>query len=154
MLRFVRVIPGVLLPRRDGYAGKPPGQNVAPTPKAQHWTFPISNCALGHRSCLAISNTVEVPELFRAGVAIWNSGLKAVSSCLARDSLLGDILKLGGVQPGFVAIENQPAPSSSDFSWQRLQAQTQADVHFLRWALRFAASAPSLQRKVPLKPDD
>src|SRR5207245_10385075 len=39
-LRFLRVIPGVLLLAAVGYAGKLLEQNVGAYAKAHHWTFP------------------------------------------------------------------------------------------------------------------
>jgi uncharacterized integral membrane protein (TIGR00698 family) len=106
MLRFVRVIPGVLLLAAIGYAGKLLEQNVGAYAKAHHWTFPnieyvLWAIVLG----LAISNTVGVPELFRAGVATYEFWLKAGIVLLGSRFLLGDILKLGGVSLVLVAIE-------------------------------------------------
>jgi len=105
-LRFVRVIPGVLLLAAIGYAGKLLEQNVGTYAKAHHWTFPnieyvLWAIVLG----LAISNTVGVPELFRAGVATYEFWLKAGIVLLGSRFLLGDILKLGGVSLVLVAIE-------------------------------------------------
>jgi uncharacterized integral membrane protein (TIGR00698 family) len=105
-LRFVRVIPGVLLLAAIGYAGKLLEQNVGAYAKAHHWTFPnieyvLWAIVLG----LAISNTVGVPELFRAGVATYEFWLKAGIVLLGSRFLLGDILKLGGVSLVLVAIE-------------------------------------------------
>jgi len=89
-LRFLRVIPGVLLLAAVGYAGKLLEQNVGAYAKAHHWTFPnieyvLWAIVLG----LLIANTVGVPEIFRTGARF----------------LLGDILKLGGVSLVLVAIE-------------------------------------------------
>jgi uncharacterized integral membrane protein (TIGR00698 family) len=105
-LRFVRIIPGVLLLAAIGYAGKLLEQNVGAYAKAHHWTFPnieyvLWAIVLG----LAISNTVGVPELFRAGVATYEFWLKAGIVLLGSRFLLGDILKLGGVSLVLVAIE-------------------------------------------------
>src|SRR5467141_3644132 len=106
VLRFVRVIPGVLLLAAIGYAGKLLEQNVGAYAKAQYWTFPnieyvLWAIVLG----LAISNTVGVPELFRTGVATYEFWLKAGIVLLGSRFLLGDILKLGGVSLVLVAIE-------------------------------------------------
>ncbi len=43
-LRFLRVIPGVLLLAAVGYAGKLLEQNVGAYAKAHHWTFPLEHC--------------------------------------------------------------------------------------------------------------
>src|SRR5467141_2768931 len=105
-LRFLRAIPGVLLLAAIGYAGKLLEQNVGAYAKAHHWTFPnieyvLWAIVLG----LAISNTVGVPELFRAGVATYEFWLKAGIVLPGSRFLLGDILKLGGVSLVLVAIE-------------------------------------------------
>lgn len=105
-LRFLRVIPGVLLLAAVGYAGKLLEQNVGAYAKAHHWTFPnieyvLWAIVLG----LVISNTVGVPELFRTGVATYEFWLKAGIVLLGARFLLGDILKLGGVSLVLVAIE-------------------------------------------------
>src|SRR5438477_11082523 len=105
-LRFLRVIPGVLLLAVVGYAGKLLEQNVGAYAKAHHWTFPnieyvLWAIVLG----LVISNTVGVPEIFRTGVATYEFWLKAGIVLLGARFLLGDILKLGGVSLVLVAIE-------------------------------------------------
>src|SRR5213593_358118 len=105
-LRFLRVIPGVLLLAGVGYAGKLLEQNVGAFAKAHHWTFPnieyvLWAIVLG----LLISNTVGVPEIFRTGVATYEFWLKAAIVLLGSRFLLGDILKLGGVSLVLVAIE-------------------------------------------------
>src|ERR1700687_5387013 len=105
-LRSLRLIPGVLLLAAIGYAGKLLEQNLGAYAKAHHWTFPnieyvLWAIVLG----LLISNTVGVPELFRAGVATYEFWLKAGIVLLGSRFLLGDILKLGGVSLVLVAIE-------------------------------------------------
>ena len=77
-LRFLRVIPGVLLLAAVGYAGKLLEQNVGAYAKAHHWTFPnieyvLWAIVLG----LLISNTVGIPEVFHTGVATYEFWLKA-----------------------------------------------------------------------------
>src|SRR5256886_15392828 len=77
-LQFVKVIPGVLLLAAVGYAGKLLEANVGKYAKAHHWTFPnIEYVLWAILIGLAISNTVGVPELFRAGVATYEFWLKA-----------------------------------------------------------------------------
>jgi len=105
-LKFVRVIPGVLLLAAIGYAGKLLEQNVGGFAKAHHWTFPnIEYVLWAILLGLAISNTVGVPEIFRVGVATYEFWLKAGIVLLGARFLLGDILKLGGVSLVLVAIE-------------------------------------------------
>jgi uncharacterized integral membrane protein (TIGR00698 family) len=104
--RFLRVVPGILLLAAIGYAGKLLEQNVGKYAKAHHWTFPnieyvLWAIVLG----LIISNIVGVPEIFRAGVATYEFWLKAGIVLLGARFLLGDILKLGGISLGLVAVE-------------------------------------------------
>jgi uncharacterized membrane protein YadS len=77
-LRFLRLIPGVLLLAAIGYAGKLLEQNVGRYAKAQHWVFPnIEYVLWAILLGLLISNTVGVPEIFRTGVATYEFWLKA-----------------------------------------------------------------------------
>jgi uncharacterized integral membrane protein (TIGR00698 family) len=105
-LRFLRVIPGVLLLAAIGYAGKLLEQNVGAYAKAHHWVFPnIEYVLWAILLGLLISNTIGVPEIFRTGVATYEFWLKAGIVLLGSRFLLGDILKLGGVSLLLVAIE-------------------------------------------------
>src|SRR6202140_4342405 len=105
-IQFFRVIPGVLLLAAVGYTGKLLEKNVGAYAKAQHWTFPnIEYVLWAILLGLAISNTVGVPEIFRAGVATYEFWLKVGIVLLGARFLLGDVLKLGGVSLGLVAIE-------------------------------------------------
>jgi uncharacterized integral membrane protein (TIGR00698 family) len=106
VLQFLRVIPGVLLLAGVGYAGKLLEKNVGAYAKAHHWTFPnIEYVLWAILIGLAISNTVGVPAIFRAGVATYEFWLKAGIVLLGARFLLGDVLKLGGVSLVLVAIE-------------------------------------------------
>src|SRR6202171_839062 len=97
-MRFLRVIPGVLLLAAVGYAGKLLEQNVGAYAKAHHWTFPNIEYVLWAIIVgLLLSNTVGVPELFRTGVATYEFWLKAGIALLGARFVLGDILKLRGV---------------------------------------------------------
>src|SRR6201993_737721 len=103
---FLRIIPGVLLLAAVGYAGKLLERNVGTYAKAHHWTFPnIEYVLWAILIGLAISNTVGIPQIFRAGVATYEFWLKAGIVLLGSRFLLGDILKLGGVSLVLVAIE-------------------------------------------------
>src|SRR3981189_587445 len=105
-LRFLRVIPGVLLLAAVGYAGKLLEQNVGAYAKSHHWTFPnIEYVFWAVLIGRAVSNTVGVPAIFRAGGATYEFWLKAGIVLLGARFLLGDILKLGGVSLILVAIE-------------------------------------------------
>jgi uncharacterized integral membrane protein (TIGR00698 family) len=105
-LRFLRLIPGVLLLAAIGYAGKLLEQNVGKYAKTHHWVFPnIEYVLWAILLGLLIANTVGVPEIFRTGVATYEFWLKAGIVLLGSRFLLGDILKLGGVSLLLVAIE-------------------------------------------------
>jgi uncharacterized integral membrane protein (TIGR00698 family) len=105
-LRFLRIIPGVLLLAAIGYTGKLLEQNVGAYAKAHHWVFPnIEYVLWAILLGLLISNTVGVPEIFRTGVATYEFWLRAGIVLLGSRFLLGDILKLGGVSLLLVAIE-------------------------------------------------
>src|SRR2546423_5838842 len=103
-LQFLRVIPGVLLLAGVGYAGKLLEKNVGAYAKAHHWTFPnIEYVLWAILIGLAISNTVGVPAIFRAGVATYEFWLKAGIVLLGARFLLADVLDLGGVSLALVA---------------------------------------------------
>jgi uncharacterized integral membrane protein (TIGR00698 family) len=105
-LQFLRVIPGILLLAAVGYAGKLLEQNVGAFAKAHHWVFPnIEYVLWAILLGLVISNTVGVPEILRTGVGTYEFWLKAGIVLLGSRFLLGDILKLGGISLGLVAIE-------------------------------------------------
>src|SRR5580704_2327654 len=106
VLQFARLIPGIALLAAIGYAGKLLEKNVGGYAKAHHWTFPNIEYVLWAIILgLLVSNTVGVPELFRAGVATYEFWLKAGIVLLGSRFLIGDILKLGGVSLLLVAIE-------------------------------------------------
>ena len=105
-LQFLRVIPGILLLAAIGYAGKLLEQNVGKYAKSHHWIFPnIEYVLWAILLGLAISNTVGVPAIFRAGVATYEFWLKVGIVLLGARFLLGDVLKLGGVSLALVTIE-------------------------------------------------
>ena len=105
-LRFLRIIPGVLLLAAIGYAGKLLELNVGKYAKARHWVFPnIEYVLWAILLGLVVSNTIGVPEIFRSGVATYEFWLKAGIVLLGARFLLGDILKLGGVSLVLVAVE-------------------------------------------------
>jgi uncharacterized integral membrane protein (TIGR00698 family) len=106
LLQFLALIPGVILLVVVGYAGKLLERNVGAYAKAHHWIFPnIEYVLWAILIGLAISNTVGVPQIFRAGVATYEFWLKAGIVLLGARFLLGDVLKLGGVSLTLVAIE-------------------------------------------------
>lgn len=105
-LRFLQIIPGMALLAAIGYAGKLLEQNVGAYAKAHHWIFPnIEYVLWAILLGLVISNTVGVPQIFRAGVATYEFWLKSGIVLLGSRFLLGDIVKLGGVSLLLVAVE-------------------------------------------------
>jgi uncharacterized integral membrane protein (TIGR00698 family) len=105
-VQFLKIIPGVLLLAAVGFAGKLLEQNVGKFAKAHHWTFPnIEYVLWAILIGLAISNTVVIPQIFRAGVATYEFWLKAGIVLLGSRFLLGDVLKLGGASLALVVIE-------------------------------------------------
>src|SRR5579863_9645069 len=105
-LQFLKVIPGILLLAAIGYAGKLLEANVGKYAKAHHWTFPnIEYVLWAILLGLVISNTIDVPAIFRAGVATYEFWLKAGIVLLGARFLIGDVLKLGGLSLVLVIIE-------------------------------------------------
>src|SRR5271167_5231181 len=100
------LIPGILLLAVVGYAGKFIEQFIASYGKAHHLVLPnIEYVLWAILIGLAISNTVGVPAIFRAGVATYEFWLKAGIVLLGARFLLGDVLKLGGASLALVAVE-------------------------------------------------
>ena len=104
--RFFRLIPGILLLLAIGYAGKFIEQSIAHYAKAHHLVLPnIEYVLWAILLGLAISNTIGVPEIFRAGVATYEFWLKTGIVLLGARFLLGDVLHLGGLSLLLVFIE-------------------------------------------------
>jgi uncharacterized integral membrane protein (TIGR00698 family) len=104
--RFFGLIPGILLLLAVGYAGKFIEQWIARYGKAHHLVLPnIEYVLWAILLGLAISNTIGVPQLFRAGVATYEFWLKAGIVLLGARFLLGDVLHLGGLSLVLVFIE-------------------------------------------------
>ena len=89
-----------------GYAGKFTEQSIAKYGKAHHLTLPnIEYVLWAIVFGLILANTQGVPEVFRAGVATYEFGLKAGIVVLGVRFLLGDVLKLGGISLLAVVVE-------------------------------------------------
>jgi len=104
--RLFAVIPGILLLAAVGYAGKFMEQSIARYGKANHLVLPnIEYVLWAILFGLAISNTVGMPAVFRAGVATYEFWLKVGIVLLGARFLIGDVLRLGGISLGLVFIE-------------------------------------------------
>jgi uncharacterized integral membrane protein (TIGR00698 family) len=100
------LIPGILLLAVVGYAGKFIEHFIATYGKAHHLVLPnIEYVLWAILIGLAISNTVGVPAIFRAGVATYEFWLKAGIVLLGARFLLGDVRRLGGLSLVLIAIE-------------------------------------------------
>ncbi len=106
-LRLIpRLTPGILLLAALGYAGKFTEQSIAAYGKAHHMALPnIEYVLWAIIFGLLVSNTIGVPAAFRPGVDTYEFWLKVGIVFLGVRFLLGDVLKLGGLSLGFVAIE-------------------------------------------------
>lgn len=105
-VRFLALIPGILLLAAVGYAGKFIEHFIAQYGKTHHVVLPnIEYVLWAILIGLLISNTVGVPDLFRSGVATYEFWLKAGIVLLGARFLLGDVLRLGGISLLLVFIE-------------------------------------------------
>jgi uncharacterized integral membrane protein (TIGR00698 family) len=104
--RFLELIPGVALLAVIGYLGKLIEQTIAAYGKAHALHLPnIEYVLWAILIGLAISNTVGVPRIFRAGIATYEFWLKAGIVFLGVRFLVGDVLRLGGLSLILVAVE-------------------------------------------------
>ncbi len=104
--RFLEMVPGILLLGAVGYAGKLIEHTIAVFGKAHHLVLPnIEYVLWAILLGLAISNTVGVPAVFRAGAATYEFWLKAGIVLLGARFLMGDLMHLGGISLGLVFIE-------------------------------------------------
>lgn len=103
--RAAELIPGLLLLAAVGFAGKLIEQSIAAYTKSRHIPFPNIEYVLWAIVIgLVIANTVGIPRVFQAGVATYEFWLKAGIVLLGSRFLLGDVLHLGGISLGLVAI--------------------------------------------------
>ena len=103
---FLRLIPGLLLLGLIGYAGKITEQGIAAYGKSHQLALPnIEYVLWSILFGLLVANTVGVPPLFRAGVDTYEFWLKLGIVFQGVRFLLGDVLKLGSMSLGFVAVE-------------------------------------------------
>jgi uncharacterized integral membrane protein (TIGR00698 family) len=106
LLGALRIVPGFLLLGGIGYAAKILERSVNTYAKAHHWTFPnIEYVLWAILIGLAISNTLNIPKLFQAGIATYEFWLKLGIVLLGARFVLADVLKLGGISLALVVIE-------------------------------------------------
>jgi uncharacterized integral membrane protein (TIGR00698 family) len=104
--RFFQLLPGIFLLAIIGYAGKLTEQSIAAYGKSHHLALPNIEYVLWAILYGAlISNLLQIPQLFRPGIATYDFWLKLGIVFLGVRFLLGDVLKLGGASLVFVAIE-------------------------------------------------
>jgi len=104
--RLLDLVPGILLLAAIGYLGKVIEQSIAAYGKAHALHLPnIEYVLWAILIGLVISNTIGVPRLFKPGVATYEFWLKLGIVFLGVRFLIGDVLRLGGVSLGLVAIE-------------------------------------------------
>src|SRR5689334_5564414 len=103
---FLELLPGIFLLAGIGYLAKLTESAIARYGKAHQVHLPnIEYVLWAIIYGLIISNTTGIPRVFRPGVATYEFWLKLGIVFLGVRFLLGDILKLGGLSLGFVAIE-------------------------------------------------
>ena len=103
---WVRIVPGMLLLAVIGWAGKVTEQSIAAYGNAHHLALPnIEYVLWAIVFGLLVSNTIGIPEIFRAGVDTYEFWLKAGIVLLGVRFLLGDVVKLGGVSLACVVLE-------------------------------------------------
>src|SRR5262249_41510050 len=106
MPQWVQIVPGTLLLAVIGLAGKFAEQSIAEYGRAHDLTLPNIEYVLWAIGFgLLVANTVGIPELFRAGVDLYEFWLKAGIVLLGVRFLLGGVVKLGGVSLLCVVLE-------------------------------------------------
>ena len=105
-LKFVQLIPGVLLLAAIGYLGKFVELSMAVYAKAHHLHLPnIEYVLWAIVFGMVVSNTIGVPGVFLPGVLTYEFWLKAGIVLLGARFLLGDVAKLGGISLALVVLE-------------------------------------------------
>jgi uncharacterized integral membrane protein (TIGR00698 family) len=106
LLSFLRLLPGILLLALIGYGGKIIEQAIAAYGKEHHVRLPnIEYVLWAILIGAAISNLIKIPAVFRPGIATYDFWLKLGIVFLGVRFLLADVLRLGGLSLGFVAVE-------------------------------------------------
>ncbi len=104
--RLLAMVPGIALLAVVGLAGKFVEQTITAYGKAHHVALPnIEYVLWAILFGLVISNTVGVANIFQPSVATYEFWLKVGIVFLGVRFLVGDVLKLGVVTLGLVAVE-------------------------------------------------
>src|SRR5450432_905114 len=104
--RVLGLVPGLLLLFAVGFAGKFIEQSITAYKVSHHKTLPnIEYVLWAILIGLIIANTIGLPRIFRAGVATYDFWLKLGIVLLGSRFLIGDVLHLGRISLGLVAIE-------------------------------------------------
>ncbi len=105
-LKFLGLLPGILLLAAIGYAGKVLEKSVNTYAKSHHITFPnIEYVLWAILIGLVISNLLTVPKIFLPGIATYEFWLKTGIVLLGSRFVLADVLKLGGISLALVVVE-------------------------------------------------
>ena len=103
--QFLVLIPGTLLLFAIGLAGKGL-ESLGILLRAHHHYFPRVEYVLWAIILgLLLSNTLTLPSIFRPGIATYELWLKLGIVLVAAKFILGDVLRIGGMSLGLVAIE-------------------------------------------------
>jgi uncharacterized integral membrane protein (TIGR00698 family) len=106
LVRFSRLLPGILLLAGIGYAGRIIEKFLNSTAKAHHWIFPnIEYVLWAILIGLAISNLLAVPAILQPGIATYEFWLKMGIVLLGARFVLADVLRLGSISLSLVVIE-------------------------------------------------
>jgi uncharacterized integral membrane protein (TIGR00698 family) len=103
---IIQFVPGVLLLTVVGLGGKFIEQSVNGYAKAHHLVIPNIEYVLWAIAIgLLIANAVTIPKIFLPGIATYEFWLKTGIVLLGARFVVGDVLKLGGISIGLVALE-------------------------------------------------
>jgi uncharacterized integral membrane protein (TIGR00698 family) len=103
--QLLALIPGTLLLFAIGLAGKAL-ESLGIFLRAHHHYFPRIEYVLWAIILgLLISNTLKLPAIFRPGIATYELWLKLGIVLVAAKFVLADVLRIGGMSLGLVAIE-------------------------------------------------
>ena len=103
--QLLALIPGTLLLFAIGLAGKAL-ESLGILLRAHHHYFPRVEYVLWAIILgLLLSNTLTLPRIFRPGIATYELWLKLGIVLVAAKFILGDVLRIGGMSLGLVAIE-------------------------------------------------